>query len=371
MLIPIDASHDVQESIRQIISEIGAISRRVASAESGGVSQRDFNDLKKTVSSIGMRPTTLDFNDVFRKSGPAHAIGYVPDPGVTAGTAKFLREDGTWVTAFLVPGTTVADDSVILTSDAVQRPFLFLLNTNADSFGPILYIRKDSASPAINDNLGAIAWVGSDSTPTAGKVFAQIQVLARAVAAGGEQGRLRILVYNNGTAVAALECFHDSVSAPLRFDTPTIAVRAYDTSATQTINTGAATAVTFNSENYDTQAFHDTSTNTSRLTVPTNYGGYYRITGRVRWSASAAAGWRQLRIEKNSDGTATVAKIVAINTVAAVTTSVVFDQEITATVALAAGDRVELFAATSENTTIATLDAAYDSPSFEMFRIGT
>lgn len=34
--------------------------------------------------------------NVFKASGTNHAIGLVPDPGATAGTTKFLREDGSW-----------------------------------------------------------------------------------------------------------------------------------------------------------------------------------------------------------------------------------------------------------------------------------
>jgi lysophospholipase L1-like esterase len=34
---------------------------------------------------------------VFSASGSGHAAGAVPDPGATAGTTRFLREDGTWV----------------------------------------------------------------------------------------------------------------------------------------------------------------------------------------------------------------------------------------------------------------------------------
>ena len=34
---------------------------------------------------------------VFGASGPSHAVGAVPDPGATAGTTRFLREDGSWV----------------------------------------------------------------------------------------------------------------------------------------------------------------------------------------------------------------------------------------------------------------------------------
>lgn len=33
---------------------------------------------------------------IFGSSGASHALGLVPDPGATAGTTRFLREDGTW-----------------------------------------------------------------------------------------------------------------------------------------------------------------------------------------------------------------------------------------------------------------------------------
>ncbi|AAQ63342.1 tail fiber protein [Burkholderia phage BcepNazgul] len=39
----------------------------------------------------------------FVKSGSTHAAGLVPDPGATAGTTKYLREDATWATTPLPP----------------------------------------------------------------------------------------------------------------------------------------------------------------------------------------------------------------------------------------------------------------------------
>jgi hypothetical protein len=38
-------------------------------------------------------------NTVFVASGASHSTGLVPDPGATAGTTRFLREDATWQTA--------------------------------------------------------------------------------------------------------------------------------------------------------------------------------------------------------------------------------------------------------------------------------
>lgn len=42
---------------------------------------------------------------VFGASGVAHAVGAVPDPGATAGTTRFLREDGVWAQAGSSGGT--------------------------------------------------------------------------------------------------------------------------------------------------------------------------------------------------------------------------------------------------------------------------
>lgn len=47
-------------------------------------------------------------------SGASHAAGIVPDPGATAGTTRFLREDGTWASVAGASGGTVT--SVALTT---------------------------------------------------------------------------------------------------------------------------------------------------------------------------------------------------------------------------------------------------------------
>lgn len=53
--------------------------------------------------------------------------------------------------------------------------------------------------------------------------------------------------------------------------------RAYLTTPTPFNNT----VVTFGGEFYDTDGFHDNSTNNSRLTVPPGLAGYYLINGRA------------------------------------------------------------------------------------------
>jgi hypothetical protein len=58
------------------------------------------------------------------------------------------------------------------------------------------------------------------------------------------------------------------------------------------------TTISYGSEYWDTDAFHSTSTNTSRITIPTGKGGKYLVTAFGVW-ASGATGGRQMRILKN------------------------------------------------------------------------
>lgn len=70
----------------------------------------------------------------------------------------------------------------------------------------------------------------------------------------------------------------------------------------QTISTGTNTAINLDSESYDTDTIHDTSTNNSRLTVPSG-ATRIRLTGRVTFAANST-GWRSLTFYKNGLTTA-------------------------------------------------------------------
>lgn len=55
---------------------------------------------------VAIQALAEDFN-VFVASGGGHATGLVPDPGPVAGSANFLREDGTWQLPVIPPGTVM------------------------------------------------------------------------------------------------------------------------------------------------------------------------------------------------------------------------------------------------------------------------
>lgn len=69
-------------------------------------------------------------------------------------------------------------------------------------------------------------------------------------------------------------------------------------SADQTISTGTYTAITLTQEDFDTDSFHSTVTNTSRMTIPSGKAGKYLFNFSLQWSGSTTA-QRVLGIYKN------------------------------------------------------------------------
>jgi len=67
-------------------------------------------------------------------------------------------------------------------------------------------------------------------------------------------------------------------------------------SAGQSISNNTTTTLNFDTETYDTDSFHSTSTNTSRLTVPSS--GYYFVFAKVRWAGNSS-GYRYILFRKN------------------------------------------------------------------------
>jgi len=66
----------------------------------------------------------------------------------------------------------------------------------------------------------------------------------------------------------------------------------------QTISNNTETALSFDAENYDTDSYHDNSTNPTRLTVPAT--GIYLITGAIYWTSAINSATILLGIKKNA-----------------------------------------------------------------------
>jgi hypothetical protein len=69
-------------------------------------------------------------------------------------------------------------------------------------------------------------------------------------------------------------------------------------SADITLSNNTTTTLTWNQEDFDTDGFHSTSTNTSRITIPAGKAGKYLVTSKVQY-ASNSNGRRITQIIKN------------------------------------------------------------------------
>jgi hypothetical protein len=75
------------------------------------------------------------------------------------------------------------------------------------------------------------------------------------------------------------------------------------TGTAQTINNTTTTIIEFNTELFDTDGFHSTTTNTGRITIPAGKAGKYLVYGRVTYLDNAT-GVRTSRLYKNEDNLA-------------------------------------------------------------------
>lgn len=91
--VPPDAPRNTQSAFDDVNAALIDIQRQIDQLSSVAP-DATIADLKRTVAKLGRKPNSLDFNDVVRASGPAHALGYAPDPGLQADYEATLNEDG-------------------------------------------------------------------------------------------------------------------------------------------------------------------------------------------------------------------------------------------------------------------------------------
>lgn len=105
------------------------------------------------------------------------------------------------------------------------------------------------------------------------------------------------------------------------------------------VSSGTSTLVTFDSEAWDTDSLHSTTTNPSRITI--NTSGQYLVTFYARFPSNST-GYRQCNLRLNSAGSSTGGSTLSTITLAAVNGASTF---VTRTLELTcnAGDHYELF----------------------------
>jgi hypothetical protein len=131
--------------------------------------------------------------------------------------------------------------------------------------------------------------------------------------------------------------------------------------AAQSIQTAVLTYLSFNSEYWDTDAIHDTSTYNNRLTCKT--AGVYLIIGQVRWAANAT-GQRQVNITLSSGRSVIAAQHEHGNSA-----SIATNMSVSCIYPLAVNDYVELAVYQDSGGNLDITATAYWSPNFQMVRI--
>lgn len=119
------------------------------------------------------------------------------------------------------------------------------------------------------------------------------------IAASAADTAARLAVGTNGQVLTA-----DSTAATgLAWTTiatgPTFVGCSIYSGSAQTVNNSTNTIATYNSEHFDTNGFHSTTTNTSRITIPSGKAGKYVLNASVAWTGGTAAGLRQWYFYKN------------------------------------------------------------------------
>ena len=95
--------------------------------------------------------------------------------------------------------------------------------------------------------------------------------------------------------------------------------------ASPSIPNNTTTLITWNQEEFDTDAYHSTSSNTSRITIPAGKAGKYLISGFILFSNNTS-GYRRLVVKKNgSDIRELGANTPSTNSFAVITCSLIVD----------------------------------------------
>lgn len=136
--------------------------------------------------------------------------------------------------------------------------------------------------------------------------------------------------------------------------------RVYN-SANISVPNAAFTALTFDTERYDTNGLHSTASNTSRLTAART--GVYLITGNIFWAGNAAGALREVGISVNGSTTVFIARALQAPTANAIGLTVATLWTLSAT------NYVELLAYQDTGGNLNVTALLNESPEFAMSMI--
>lgn len=261
---------------------------------------------------------------------------------------------------YLMQGVLVFASSAAR-SAAITSPqegqYSYLKDTNSTEY----YDGAAWIAAPIGDITGVTAGTGISGGGTSGTVTITNSMATEITAKGdlivgtGSATFDNLPVGTNGMTIVA----DSSTATGLKWATPAsssptfVGCSIYN-SATFALTNNTNTLLTMNSEFFDSNGFHDTTTNTARITIPTGYGGKYLVALAGKWEANSN-GWRAVELYKNNASLLSMIQIPGNGTINAYNRASII-------VSLAAGDYLELYGWQNSGSTISGYFREYEYP---------
>jgi len=246
-----------------------------------------MTDLQQTAMTGGAASTkTVSYVLVAADAGTRVAMNAAGSTTITVNTALFSAGDTVSIqnigagVCTVTAGTATVNTSGSLVLAQYQGGILYFTSASTAIFFQF-------ATPASGDIEGVTAGTGISGGGTSGTVTitnsmaTEITAKADLIVGTGNAAFDNLAVGANGTVLTA-----DSTVSPtgLKWAAPAasgfVGVRCTNSTG-QSIPDATDTAVTWDTDTFDTNAFHSTSVNTSRITIPSGKNGKYAVNSQI------------------------------------------------------------------------------------------